>query len=219
VAAGAAQRVVFSMQTVDLSTGKIYKNVQVRACGLTDVTCASPVAGPLTVDDQGWVDIPLFENFTGYIELQSPETVPYAFYLTEPLAPQVTPEYPIGIVSLMAIQPLVQLVGVTPQPDTGLLAFRVFDCRGDTAPGVTLSPVDGAVPWYFVDGLPSGAQSETGVEGLGGFVNVPPGLAVIDALAPNGASIAGSRSLVVRPNWLSAIHLRPHGATTSQKLR
>jgi hypothetical protein len=210
---------VYSIQTVDLSTGQIYKNVQVRACGLTDVTCASPVAGPLTVDDKGWVDIPLFENFTGYLELQSPETVPYIFYLTEPLAPQVTPEYPLGMVSIMAIQPLVQLVGVTPQPGAGLVAFRVFDCRGDTAADVTLSPVAEGVPWYFVDGLPSGTQTETGVEGLGGFVNVPPGLAVIDALAPNGTSISGPHSLVVRPNWLSAMHLRPHGATTSQQLR
>lgn len=219
VAAGAAPRVVYSIQTVDLSTGQVYKSVQVRACGLTDVNCASPVAGPLSVDDQGWVDLPLFENFTGYLELTSPETVPYVFYLTEPLAPQVTPEYPLAMVSLKAIQPLVQLVGVTPQPDSGLLAFRIFDCRGDTASNVTISPVTGAVPWYFVDGLPSGTQQQTGVDGLGGFVNVPPGLAVIDALAPNGTSISGAHSLVVRPNWMSATYIRPYGATTSQQLR
>jgi hypothetical protein len=183
------------------------------------VTCATPVAGPLAVDDQGWVDIPLFENFTGYLEIQSPDTVPYVFFLTEPLGPQVPPEYPLGLVSLQAIQPLVQLIGVAPQPNTGLLAFRVFDCKGDTASGVTLSPIEGGVPWYFVDGLPSGTQEQTGVDGLGGFVNIPPGLAVIDALAPNGTSIAGPHSLVVRPNWLSATHLRPRGATASRQAR
>jgi hypothetical protein len=219
VVAGASTRVVYSLQTVDLSSGQIYKDVQIRACALTDVTCTTPVAGPLAVDDQGWVDVPLFENFSGYLEIQSPETVPYLFFLTEPLGPQVPPEYPLGLVSLKSLQPLVQLLGVSPQPNTGLIAFRVFDCAGDTASGVTLSPIEGGVPWYFVNGLPSSTEEQTGDDGLGGFVNLPPGLAVIDAQTSDGTSIAGPHSLVVRPNWLSALHLRPHGATTSRQVR
>jgi hypothetical protein len=201
-------RVVLSVQIVDLSTGQIYPDARVRACGVADINCENPVTDALPVDAQGWVDVPLFRDFTGFLEITSAEAVPFLFYLTEPLT-QSTVEFPLGIISIVSLGPLVQLIGVDLEPSTGVIAVRSFDCTGSPALGVTLSTDTDGVPWYFVDGLPTGMGRVTEADGLGGLVNVTPGLAVVDLLTPSGVSINGAQSVVVRPNWLSAAYVRP----------
>jgi hypothetical protein len=216
VFAGTAPRVIYSLQMVDLSSGAIYRSIQVRACALTDVNCSNPLTDMLTVNEQGRVDVPLFQNFTGYLEITSDELLPQLFYLTEPLQPQTEPEFPLAMVALTSLVPLVQLLGVSPQPTAGLIAVRIFDCQADTASGVTLSTEEGdSVPWYFVGGLPSSTQTETGPEGLAGFVNVSPGIAVFEAINPDGTILGGLQSMVVRPGWMSSMYLRPPGVQTS----
>jgi hypothetical protein len=211
VFAGAAPRVVFSLQVVDLSTGRIFPSLQVRACGLADVNCESPVADSLTVDSRGYVDVPLFQGFTGFLELTSPDVVPARFYLTDALPAEALTEYPLAMIAPTTLGPLAQLVGVQIEAGTGLFAARVFDCDGKTASGVSLSTRSRGTPWYFVDGLPTNMTSATGAEGLGGFVNVPPGLTAVDAKAPSGASIVGTQSVVVTPGWFSTVFIRPTG--------
>jgi hypothetical protein len=215
VFSGAAARVVYSVQVIDLSSGQIYPDARVRACALTDVNCDDPVSDTLTVDSQGWVDIPLFRDFVGYLEITSPEIVPSMFYLTEPLLPETPTEFPLTMVSLSSIGPLTQLVGVQPAPGTGILATRSFDCDGNTASGVALLSEAEGVPWYFVDGLPSRMAAATSADGIAGLVNVPPGLVLVETFAPNGASVAGRQSLVVRPNWLSTAFMRPRARAAS----
>jgi hypothetical protein len=215
VFSGAADRVVYSIQMIDLSSGQIYPNAQVRACALTDVDCEAPVSDTLTVDSQGWVDVPLFRDFVGYLEITSPELVPSMFYLTEPLSPQTMTEFPLTMVSLESLEPLTRLLGVQPVPGTGILATRSFDCEGNTASGVVLSSEADGMPWYFVDGLPSGMASATSADGIAGLVNVPPGLVLVEALAPDGASVAGQQSFVVRPGWVSSAFMRPRARRAS----
>ncbi len=216
VFAGQAPRVIYSLQMVDLSSGAIYRSIQVRACPLTDVSCSNPLTDRLTVNEQGRVDVPLFQNFIGYLEITSEELVPQLFFMTEPLQPQTDPEFPLAMVALSNLPPLVQLLGVPLQPTSGMIALRIFDCNADTAPGVTLSTEEGdAFPWYFVGGLPSGTQTETGPEGLAGFMNVAPGLAVFEATNEDGELLGGLQSVVVRPGWMSSMYLRPPGVQTS----
>jgi hypothetical protein len=213
---GGVPRVIYSLQMVDLSSGAIYRSIKVRACPLTDVACANPLTDILTVNEQGRVDVPLFQNFTGYLEITSDELVPQLFYLTEPLQPQTAPEFPLAMVALTNLVPLVQLLNVELQPTSGLIAIRIFDCQGDTAPGVNLATEQNdAVPWYFVGGLPSRTQTRTGPEGLAGFMNVAPGLAVFEATNEDDTLLGGLQSVVVRPGWMSSMYLRPPGVQTS----
>jgi hypothetical protein len=201
-------RVVYSIQVVDLSTGQIYPDARVRACGIADINCENPVTDTLLVDAEGWVDLPLFRDFTGFLEVTSSEAVPFLFYLNEPLGQSMV-EYPLALISLASLPPLVQLLGIDYQPGTGVIAVRAFDCQGATASGVSLSTENEGVSWYFEDGLPTSMGTGTAADGLGGLVNVQPGRAVIDMTAPNGASIGGRQSVVVRPNWLSAVYVKP----------
>jgi hypothetical protein len=218
VFAGQARSVIYSLQMVDLSSGAIYRGVNVRACPLTDIDCSNPLTDTLTVNEQGRVDIPLFENFTGYLEIQGEEIVSQLFYMAEPLRPQTAPEFPLAMVARANLPPLAQLVGRDLQPTMGLIALRVFDCNADTAFGVSLSmQEDGAVPWYFVGGLPSGEQTETGPEGLAGFLNVTPGVAVFEAVNPEGAQLGGLQSMLVRAGWMSSMYVRPPGVQTSAR--
>jgi hypothetical protein len=204
-------RLVYSIQLVDLSTGQLYPDVRVRACGIADINCENPVTDMLSVDAQGWVDLPLFRNFTGFLEITSSAAVSTLFYLTDPVEESIV-EYPLALVSIASLGPLVELLGVQPEPNTGIVALRVFDCDGSTASGVSLSTDDAGMPWYFVDGLPSSTSRGTGADGLTGLVNVEPGLAEIDLRAPNGLSVDGLQSFVVRPNWLSYGYVRPPAA-------
>jgi hypothetical protein len=201
-------RLVYSIQLLDLSTGQLYPDARVRACGFADINCENPVTNLLAVDSEGWVDIPLFRNFTGFLEITSAAAVPTLFYLTDPVEESIV-EYPLGLVSIASLGPLVQLLGVQPQPNTGVVALRVFDCDGSPASGVSLSTNNAGMTWYFVDGLPSSTSSGTGADGLTGLVNVEPGVAQIDLRAPNGLSVGGPQSVVVRPNWLSTGFVRP----------
>lgn len=201
------------MQMVDLSSGVIYRNLQVRACALTDVNCTNPLTNMLSVNEQGRVDVPLFQNFTGYLEITSDELVPQLFYVNAPLQPRAEPDFPLAMVSLASLGPLLQLLGEV-EPNTGIIGIRVFDCQGATANGVSLSSnSDQARPWYFVDGLPSSTQQETGREGLAGFINVPPGLNVVRAEGADGTDL-GPQSMVVRPGWMSSMYIRPPGVQT-----
>jgi hypothetical protein len=208
VSAQSVAQVIYSVQVVDLSTGQIYPDARMRACGITDINCENPVTDWLTVDSQGWVHLPLFRDFVGFFEVMSPEIVPYIFYVKEPLTRSIV-EYPLAVISLASLGPLLQLVGVQPQPGTGIVVLRTFDCTGKTATGVRLSSESGGTTWYFVDGLPSTMVSASSSDGLGGLVNVEPGLAVVDVDAPTGVSIGGPQSLVVRANWMSVVFLRP----------
>jgi hypothetical protein len=175
---------------------------------VTDINCESPVTSMLSVDAEGWVDLPLFRNFTGYLEVRSAEAVPLLFYLSEPIE-ESTVEYPLALVSVASLGPLVQLLGVPFEPDSGVLAVRAFDCQGSPASGVALSTESDGATWYFVDGLPTRMSSVTGADGLAGIVNVDPGLAVVELATQNGVSIDGPQSVVIRSGWMSAIFVRP----------
>jgi hypothetical protein len=208
VFAGNAPRIVYSVQFVDLSSGDVYRNIEVRACPLTDVNCTNPVASGLRVDAEGWVDVPLFEGFTGYLEVTSQETIPYMFYLNEPLEPQTQQEFPVGLVSLANIGPLVGLVGGTYVPGTGVVALRIFDCQGQPAAGVSLSSDPDGTAFYFAGGLPTNTATSTGPDGLAGFVNMEEGSTTVQAFTRTDVPIKGPQSVVVRSNWMTAVYLK-----------
>jgi hypothetical protein len=210
--AGQETRIVYSARILDLSTGAVYPDIAVNACGISDVDCATPVASKLSVDAQGWVDVPLFEGFNGFLEFVSPTILPSVFFFVEPLEQQMRISYPFGVVSLASVQPLVQLAGIDQAPDGGFIAMRAFDCSGVTAPGVTFTIEGGGSLYYFIGGLPTGTAPATDGSGLGGFGDVPPGLALVGANTSDGIPIMPPRTVLIRSGWLSTLYAKPPGA-------
>lgn len=205
-------RVVYSVQALDFTTRQPSRGLMARACALADVQCAEPVTPWLPTDDQGWIDLTLSQGFAGYLEFQGEGRAPGTFYLGEPLSESTTLNYPIYSIAREGLVALAGILGITLEPQLGLLGLRSFDCNGVTAPDVTFSKLGVGERWYFADGLPTVTATTTGSDGYGGFANVPPGVASVDALAPTGVSVSGARSMVVRPDSFSLMYVWPPGA-------
>jgi hypothetical protein len=206
-----ARRVILSLQIIELTTGAIFPDVQVRVCDVSDVNCERPYTGMLPTDENGWVDLPLFENFTGFIEIIGPANLPYLFHIKDPLPAESIIEYPLGVLAAGSIEPLAQLSGIAVEAGSGVLAARNFDCAGVPARDVSLTTDSAGIIFYFAGGLPTYRTTVTSDDGIGGVFNVPAGLVFFDAIAPTGASISGSQSVVIRPGWVSALFVRPPG--------
>lgn len=204
-----AVRLVYSLQVLDIATLRPGSGIFVRACGLTDLECEQPLSEPVAVKADGWVDIPLFEGFTGYLEITGPEVLPGVVVLSDPLTEDSAPGYPYLILSAAVLGALGRAVNVPVDPALGLVSIRVFDCQGVTAPGVRLTKLGPGAPWYFVSGLPSSVEQATDSEGFGGFANSPPGLSQVDALTAEGVSVSGALNMMVRPGWVSHSFLHP----------
>ena len=207
------QLIVYSLRLVDLATDQPYADVPVQACGLTDIACDSPVA-TTTTDADGWLNVRLTENFSGYLEIDSrPRAVPYLFHLPE-AGLKTMADYPLAMITLESFGALLVALDLPTDPNLAAIGVRAFDCQGMPAAGVKLTSSVGGLPWYFEQGLPNTERVETNVSGLGGFIGTPAGLSQLDAKLPDGRVIA-SRSIIVRGQWMSAGYLRPTGADPS----
>lgn len=211
VVASESERVIYSARIVDFTTRDIARGVSIRACVVTDVNCSQPITSPIFASEDGWFDVPLFRGFDGYLEYGGDNYVPHTLYLTEPMSASITLDFPLHVIDLDSLSSLSGLIGVNINPEAGLISVRSFDCQGVTADGVMLNKSGDGVRWYFADGLPTSAETRTGGDGLGGWVNVPPGLAAVAAVAPTGAAISGEQTLVVRPGGVATAYIWPRG--------
>jgi hypothetical protein len=212
-----ARRVILSLQIIELTTGAIFPDVQVRVCDVSDVNCERPYTGMLPTDDDGWVDLPLFESFTGFIEISGPANLPYLFHIKDPLPAESIIEYPLGLFAAGSVEPLAQLSGLDVEEGSGVLAARTFDCDGVPARDVSLATDSAGIIFYFAGGLPTYRTTATGDDGIGGVFNIPAGLAFFESIAPTGVSISGSQSVVIRPGWVSSLYVRPPGVRSAGK--
>jgi hypothetical protein len=199
--------ILYSLRLVDLATGAIFPEVTVRACALVDINCDNPLTGQLVPTADGWVDVPLTENFRGYLEIVSPSAVPYLFHLPDTEL-RSTRDFPLAMVALESFGALLTALGVQAEPSLGAIAMRAFDCQGDPAAGVVFKTTSGGIPWYFEGGLPNRERVTTDPGGLGGFIGSQPGVTVFEASLPGG-TITTSGSYVVRPGWMTSGYLRP----------
>ena len=211
-------RVIYSFQMVDIATRQVPRGSRARPCVLTDVQCAQPAGPWVEIDEQGWFDLTLFQGFVGYIEIVGDGSVPTLLYLSDPLNDSTAVGYPVLSVSTDSLLALASVIGVALDPTQGLITVRAYDCQGITAPGVMLAKAGAGTPWYFVDGLPTVAAAKTTEEGMGGFANVPPGVAAVDVLTPAGVPIAGQHSFVVRPGQFSSAFIGPRGVRVRSSL-
>ncbi len=205
--ATAGELVTYSVQVLDIATDVPFTGLTARVCGLTDIDCAMPVTDWLRPDGDGWLDLALRENFSGYVELVSP-TLKSTLYHLPGEGLRTMRDYPIRMVSAQSFDALANAVGVVEDPNLGGMTSRMFDCQGKTAPAAALINNTGGVAYYFDDGLPTITRRETDEDGIAGFVNVPTGVTVISAQLADGRIIS-RRSLIIRRGWLSATFMRP----------
>jgi hypothetical protein len=206
-----AARLVQSLQLLSLASGTVPKEVVVRACAQRDVNCTNPLTPDIPIDAEGWVDLPLYDGFDGFLEIRGPEIVSTLFFYQEPLSTTSRLDVaPLGVVEKTLLPMLTAAIGTQQDPALGLVYLRAFDCKNDEALDVRYTIDKRGVPFYFVAGLPSAARTETDSSGLGGFLNIPEGIAVVDAsLKSADKDIALPKTILVRPNWMTGLRLIP----------
>lgn len=206
-----ARRLVQSIQILNLVSGEVIPRVFVRACEQRDVDCADPITEVLPVAPDGWVDVPLYEGFAGYLEITGDTLVPTALFYPDRLEPgQEVYATPVGLLEQAALPRLTGAAGFPQESGFGMVVLRALDCQGEDARGVRYSIDKEGAPWYFVGGLPSGTAAETSDSSLGGFINVAPGVAVVSAeLGSTERAIVTPTSMLVRAGWMSAARFVP----------
>jgi hypothetical protein len=206
-----AARLVQSLQLLSLAAGTVPREVVVRACAQRDVNCTNPLTPDIPIDAEGWVDLPLYDGFDGFLEITGPEIVSTLFFYQEPLSTTSRLDVtPLGVVEKALLPMLTAAIGTPQDPALGLVYLRAFDCKNDEALDVRYTIDKLGVPFYFVAGLPSAAPTETDSSGLGGFLNIPEGIAVVDASLKSGnRDIALPTTILVRPNWMTGLRLIP----------
>jgi hypothetical protein len=206
-----AQRIVQSLQVISITTGLVPPGATARACSQADTACISPVTPSVPVNPDGWVDLPVYEGFDGYIEIDAESIVPtllfYAAPLTEAGRIDATP---LALVEKNVLPNLSNATGMAQSMDLGLVYLRAFDCQAAPAPDVSFTLDREGWEWYFVGDLPSSTATATTESGLGGFINVAMGVAVVNAeILELGRSVTEPQSLLVRPGWMSGLRFIP----------
>lgn len=206
-AADSTQRITQAIQFLNIGTGTVPPGALVRACGRADVDCAQPLTSdyPLTAD--GWVNIPLPVGFNGYLEIRAETILSTMLFLGEPLQRPRPSNYPVALVEKAILPGVSGATGTMQNDSTGLLTIRVFDCQDVSASGVSFSQQQAGVEWYYVDGLPSAEASETSSEGLGGFINTPPGVSIITTTGRAAQPLASSKRVAVRAGWMTGLRM------------
>jgi hypothetical protein len=148
----------------------------------------------------------LFVGFDGFMEVLADGMIPELFFLNAPLTGD-TESFPSFLVPLLSGAALVETLGVAFDDRYGFIGYWALDCEGAPAEGVIMSNDAGGVVYNFVDGVP--AFQPMTADGIGGFLNVPPGRVLIRAVVANGGQTVAVRSFVVRGGWISVSNLRP----------
>jgi hypothetical protein len=199
--------VTFTIFIADTVTREPPDGLLVSACSPLDIECARPMADSVAPDADGFVRVRVPRNFAGFFRVVSDQTVPAALFIDGAVAAD-TIAAPMLLIGQGPFQVLTQSQGVAIDPGMGHLLLRAYDCDREAAPGVRFTSDKGGQPFAFVDGLPVVGQTVTDAEGTGGFLNVLPGLAVVQSWQASGSGLLmRTASGRVRAGWFTYVDL------------
>ncbi len=208
---GGADRLVpnveLTLALVNTVSGAPPEGLTARACAKLDVDCATPLSPPTGVAVDGAVHLTVPRGFDGFVEITSPSTVSTMYFLNRELMRNATESF--GLVSPTALGALASGGSVTLDPALGHMLIRAFDCQGNPASGVQISNDKGGLPFTFINGLPVPGRDVTVVDGVGGYVNVPLGYAVVQGILLEGERLLGTANVVVRQGWFTYGDVEP----------
>ncbi len=217
--------VTLSIQVEDyINTAKTFAGVDVRVCDRKDVNCtiASSMAHG-TTDATGSVvfEIPnpensIFLGLDGYIQLQSPDIVPWLYYWGFPLskAAYTLVDSPSSQLGVKVLTPddannLFSQAGSTFDPSASTLVAIATDCEFRLAPEVLVAtdPPYLTVPETYDL---SKSNTSTGMRGLAAFAGLPAGsIDVIATPLALGNKPSSRQMVTIRPGWVTAVTMLP----------
>lgn len=206
-----APRAVRSLRIQGFVGATDMSGTMVRACTLRDPDCLAPVSPWTAAKADGWVDVPLYAGFDGYLEITGPGAVPVMLFYSTPLTAETAadsdPEFLVDMQTALSFDRLFLMRDAF--PSTGVITLRALNCANTPAPGVQFRLEPAAIGWYYVGDIPVATATATTESGVGGFSDVRPGTVVVSAeLTDSGRQLAPPRSVFVRSGWFTNIRFR-----------
>jgi hypothetical protein len=190
--------------------------LNVKACQNGDTACASPVTTG-TTDANGSVvlvfpSIPANHyGFAGYLDVTSPQIVPYLFFFSFPLSePQANINLPV--LTPASLANLVSLVGGPLDPTRGQVAATASDCFLNPAPDVVFDAdgIDAMTEKRYLDGaFLSNTATATDRSGFVFFLNAPVNAIRLRATPRTLGRVSSGTSVFVRPGTVSYTQASP----------
>jgi hypothetical protein len=115
----------------------------------------------------------------------------------------------LAVISTLALTGLAMQARIPLEPTLGHVLLSVFDCMGAPASDIQLVSDAGGVAFVFVDGLPAPGRDVTSDAGVGGFVNVPTGYALLEGRRAADGRVLGTTNVLVRSGWFSYYDVQP----------
>lgn len=194
--------------TIRTALGSVaVEGVRFRACNKIDIDCAGPTAETFS-DVSGFVSIQVDNGFEGYLEIVKDGYYPVLLFTNPPITQDVSIDTALGLFTPAQFGGLTGAAGVTVDPERGHVLTGAKNCDDTTTAGVslTLSTADASsTQFYLRNSIPDATVTTTDDSGLGGFLNVTPGFAVLTGKVASIDMTMGKSSILVRKGYLSAV--------------
>jgi hypothetical protein len=194
--------------------GKALPGIVIRGCAKLDVVCANPIVASVTTDAEGNAKLGIPAGFDGYLELTGPSIVPALWYFSPLPDAQAAPRsYNVGLLSPASFSQIAATVGASIDDTAGHSFNFALDCAqsyGTFGSGVSFTPSatrTGTRSFYLINGLPSTTATTTDGSGVGGFVNLKPG--VVTVTADLAGQRTGSVSVLIRAGVITYSPIAP----------
>lgn len=210
----ATDELTLSITVIDaLTLGNLPANIKI--CAATDLLCATPLQDKDVIagEPEPFSVTRGTAGLTYRIEIESPDYVPTFFSLDGAVLASDSGEifldlYKTSDFDLLANQASggetsADLVGA------GQIVFQILDCARKQPAGVRFDLLSSTAPgWYTRNLVPSPLGTALEAEGLGGFLNVRPGLAQLRVTDADGAELAQLNPLI-REGWVNRVLFAP----------
>ena len=212
----ATKSVELIVPVIDALTRNPLRNVKVVACNKLDLTCAAPIQSGMTGTD-GKTKLSVPDNFTGYIQVTDLSGYAPSMYFLPVAWPEggLLPNFPLlpsGPIMEALASALGGPRGMPLNPMRGHMMLVADDCMGTTVANVAFSSPqkdETTIQFYVRDQVPLAEATSTTVEGAAGYLNFPPGTALITTTEMKLGLELGTASVLIRPGFVSVAYIQP----------
>jgi hypothetical protein len=190
-------------------------------CDRTDPLCLKALGPTLASDASGMVTWQVPYAARVFVTVTTSGYLKSLIFVDPPPTMPVTVS--IEVLTQTTAQAFANFSGMhTYNPSEGVIILNVEDCRflsgmysADVQFGVTAAARDASAAdtfgFYLVNMSPDFTASETTSDGVGGFLNVPMGLATVSAILPQRGNLKiGQNEVIVQPNTITFATIEPY---------
>jgi hypothetical protein len=200
------------LTTADLLSLKPIQGVMLTLCAKLDANCQFPMS-QYQSDQAGQINVEMPAGFDGYFQTEGDGLYPMLFFPPSTRTQRAPGTLPMVANSFFGT--MFSAVGGPVGADRTVVMTTALDCRGKPAAGLTLSSGqadDRTVGYLIQGGLPSRTAATTDDSGTGGFVNIPPGNAVINSTMAANNRLVGTIAVQTRPGHITMVLVMPNGS-------